>query len=368
VTITFLGKDDNVNPTGCTGQTVADAAGNFMFTNLPAACTGRQLVRYDGLTATNPPGNYAGVDLVYDIVAGQVTTSPVLVHLPRIDDKETVMVQQNAPTDPTFQFRSIPGLSLTVYAGTTFKLVNGSQPNPFPLTAVQVPVDRLPDAKPPNPQMMMVFIVAFQPANAEASQPVAVYYPNTINTPPGTNMVLMTLDPTKGTMVPYGTGTVATNGTQVIPDPDPAHPGHRFGLVHFDWHGQMPSPPPGNNPGPPDGGVCPIGRKPIDPASGIEILTETDVTITGPRGNLLIQRIYRTLSDELGPFGIGTSHNYGYRLDTNNPQGSTIINLIMPDGNRFPLEAVSKLKECQEKCDLHGGKRAVADEIHSALH
>jgi PKD repeat protein len=212
VTVKFLGKDDNGNPTGCSGQTVSDAAGNFMFTNLPPECTGRQLIRYDGLTATAPPGDYAGVDLVYDIVTNQVTTSPVLVHLPRIDDKETVPVQQNAPTDQIFHFTTIPGLSVTVYAGTTFTLVDGTQPNPFPLTAIQVPVDRLPDAKPPNPQMMMVFIVAFQPANAEASQPVAVYFPNTINTPPGINMVLMTLDPTKGQMAPYGTGTVPRTG------------------------------------------------------------------------------------------------------------------------------------------------------------
>ena len=30
-------------------------------------------------------------------------------------------------------------------------------------------------------------------------------------------------------------------------------------------------------------------------------------------------------------------------------------------------EAVSKLKKCQGKCDFHGGKRAVADEIRAAL-
>jgi hypothetical protein len=38
-------------------------AGNFSFTNLPPECTGGQLVRYDGLTVTSPPGQYAGVDL-----------------------------------------------------------------------------------------------------------------------------------------------------------------------------------------------------------------------------------------------------------------------------------------------------------------
>ena len=232
VTITFVGKNSNGNPTNCSSQTVSDAAGNFSFTDLAAGCVGEQLIRYDGLTATAPAGRYAGVDLVYNIVANQVTASPVLVHLPRIDDKETVMVQQNASEDQTFDFKTVPGLSVTVYAGTKFTLVDGTQPNPFPLTAAQVAVDRLPDAKPPAPGMVMVFIVAFQPANATASQPVAVYFPNTINTRPGTNMVLMTLDPTKGSMVPYGTGTVANDGSNVIPDLDPAHPGKRFGLVH----------------------------------------------------------------------------------------------------------------------------------------
>ena len=174
VTVKFVGKNSNGNPNNCSSETVSDAAGNFSFTDLPAGCVGEQLIRYDGLTATSPAGRYAGVDLVYNIVANQVTVSPVLVHLPRIDDKETVMVQQNASEDQTFDVQYGPGLSVTVYAGTKFTLVDGTQPNPFPLTAVQVAVDRLPDAKPPAPGMVMVFIVAFQPANATASQPVAV--------------------------------------------------------------------------------------------------------------------------------------------------------------------------------------------------
>jgi len=332
VTIKFTGKNSSGNPTACSAQTVSDAAGNFAFTDLPVGCTGEQLIRYDGLTATSPPGDYAGVDLVYNIVANQVTASPVLVHLPRIDDKETVMVQQNASADQTFVFRTVPGLSVTVYAGTRLSLVDGTQPNPFPFTAVQVPIDRLPDAKPPNPQMVMVFIVAFQPANATASQPVAVYFPNTINTPPGTNMVLMTLDPTKGSMVPYGTGTVANDGSQVIPDLDPAHPGRRYGLVHFDWHGQMPPPPPIRRS--PDGPCGPKEGKPVDLSSGVEVITETDIAINGGRGRIEVERTYRTLSTLPGPFGIGSSHNYGFRLNTTAPQNSATLNLIMPDSNQ----------------------------------
>ena len=245
VTITFLGKDSHGNPTACAGQTVSDAAGNFAFTNLPDGCVGEQLVRYNGTTATSPPGQHAGVDLIYTIVAHQVVVSPVLVHLPHIEGRETVMVKQNAGTDQVFTFQTIPFLSVTVYAGTTLTLADGTHPDPFPLTAVQVPVDRLPEEFSPSaqsPSSLLGFIVAFQPANAVASQPVAVTFPNTFNTPPGPTVQLFTLDPTRGQMVPYGSAIVSNDGTQIVPNPDPAHPGHNYGLVHFDWHG--PSAPP----------------------------------------------------------------------------------------------------------------------------
>ena len=267
VTVKLLGLDGSGNNTGCSGQTVSDDAGNFSLTNLPENCTGPQLIGYDGSTATHPEGKYAGVNLVYKLTSKHVLVSPVLVHLPRIDDKETVQVQQNAPNDQYFTFQSIPGLLVTVYAGTTFKLEDDTQPDPFPLTAIHVPVDRLPDPMPVS-GTITPFIVAFQPANAVASQSVAVNFPNTLGTAPGVSVPLMTLDPTRGSMVPYGTGTVANDGMRIVPDPDPDHPGHAYGLVHFDWHGQTLQPPPTKSPSP--GGCggcgCPGGDDP--PTSG----------------------------------------------------------------------------------------------------
>ena len=242
VQVTFLGQDGSGKSTGANATTVSDASGNFTFTNLPANYVGNQLIKYDGLTATSPPGKYAGVDLTYTLVANKVTTSPVLINLPRLDTAETVMVPQNASTDQTFTFKTIPNLSVTVYAHTTITLPDGTQPNPFPLVAIEVPVDRLPDVMPAMQSGVAGFIVAFQPANTVSSQPVAVTFPNTLMTPAGTDVPLSTLDPTKGYMVQYGTGVVSPNGTQIIPDSDPVHPGHQYGLVHFDWHG--PSTPP----------------------------------------------------------------------------------------------------------------------------
>ncbi|HEY1525241.1 MAG TPA: RHS repeat-associated core domain-containing protein [Candidatus Angelobacter sp.] len=330
--VKFLGVDDAGNPTGCSGKTAADAAGNFIFTNLPDACTGRQLVWYIGTTALDREV-YAGVNLAYTIIKGQAT-GPELVHLPRIDNAETVMVKQNAPADQIFGFKTMPGISVTVYAGTVFTLPSGQQPDPFPFTGVEVPVDRLPDAPVDGPGTLRAFIVAFQPDNTASNQPVAVSFPNFINTPPGVNMELDTLDPVVGDLVKYGTGTVSADATQVVPDLDPAHPGHRFGIQHFDWHGPMSPAPNDINPSPdPDN---PDEGDPVDTASGLFVMSKTDIIFGGARGIVTLVRTYRTLAGTPGPFGVGTSHNYSYQLNTFNfIQGQGFITLIMPDGNQF---------------------------------
>lgn len=335
VTVKFLGVDDKGNSTGCSGQTTSDAGGNFLLTNLPQACIGPQLISYNGLTATSPPGKYAGVNLSYTLTSGQVTTSPVLIHLPRIDNAETVQVQQKSPTDQVFSFQTIPGLSVTVYAGTTFSLDDGSQPTPFPLVGIQIPIDELPDQIPTS-GMLTTFIVAFQPANAVASQPVAVTFPNPLSYAPGTTATLVTLDPTHGYMVPYGTGTVSSDGTVFVPNADPANPGHNYGLVHFDWHGPTAGNPP-NGVNPSTQCPCPTAGKPVDLSSGIEVVRATDITLNGSRGSISLERTYRTLTTNPGPFGIGTGHNYGYELYATSAQ----ILLAMPDGNQVPFAAQS---------------------------
>jgi RHS repeat-associated protein len=352
VTVSFLGVDDKNNMTGCNAQTRSDAGGNFQLTNLPAACTGPQLVSYNGLTATSPPGTYAGVNLSYTLASGGVTTPPVLIHLPRIDNAETVQVQQNSSNNQVFTFSTIPGLEVTVYAGTQLSLDDGSQPNPFPLVAITIPLDRLPDSI-ASSGMLMPFIVAFQPANAVANQPVAVDFPNPLSTAPGTAAVVATLDPTRGYMVPYGTATVSNDGQHFIADADPSHPGHRYGLIHFDWHGPMPNPPNGINPSPsnptspptpsPGCPACegtdpgsPTSGKPVDLGSGVLEYSSTDLAIQGGRGSISIMRVFRSLSSNSGPFGIGTGHNYSYVLGTfAYLQGQGVLYLVMPDGNQF---------------------------------
>jgi RHS repeat-associated protein len=336
VTITMLGKNGNGGNTGCSGTARSDAAGNFALQNLPNSCTGMQLIGFDGLTATAPSGRYAGVNLVFTLTSGQVTASPVLVHLPRIDDAETFQVSQNAAADQTFTFQTIPGLIATVYAGTTLTMPDGSTPNPFPLSANYIPPDRLPDAKPPVSTMINAFFVSFHPTNGRASRPVAVTYPNSLNTRPGTIISLMTLDPTLGKMLPYGTGRVSSDGRLIVPDVNPATPGRRYGISNFDWHGGPPPPPPTPTVAPSPAPKQTEGG-PVDLATGVEIFSVTDLRIRGARGSIEASRTYGTFRNFAGPYGNGTSHNYDYRINTASPNTAAQIVVIPPEGTPLPF-------------------------------
>jgi RHS repeat-associated protein len=333
LTVRMMGVNQNGVSTGCTGTATTDGSGNFMLGGLSASCAGGQLVQYDPSTVTSPPGTYSGVTLSYSLTSGQVTTPGIIVHLPRVNNAETFSIQQNASVDQTFTSSSIPGVTITVYAGTTFTLANGTQPNPFLLSVVEIPIDRLPDAMPPDPTQDPVFAMSIEPFNSSSSQPIAVTYPNRSKMPPGTSMPLTSLNPTLGMMVNYGTATVSANGAQIIPDLDSAHTGHRFGISHFDWHLPEPGPNPRN---PCSGSDCSKGGDPVDLASGLLSFTKTDMVLGGARGQVAIIRTFRGATTNAGPFGIGTNHNYGYLLDMTNVGGG-LINLIMPDGNQFPF-------------------------------
>ena len=78
---------------------------------------------------------------------------------------------------------------------------------------------------------------------------------------------------------------------------------------------------------------------PVDLFSGAMLLNDTDMSISGSRGSISVVRTYRSLTTVGGPFGVGTNHNYNYGLDTAFPTLAATINMIMPDGNRFPFAA-----------------------------
>lgn len=343
VIVSFSGLDELGNATGCSASTIADAAGNFTFTNLPAECLGHQVVHFDaGTNVTNLPGLYAQVDQQYLVTQDQIATPPVAVHLPRLDTSESIQIIQNHTEDQHFIFSFIPNFEITVYAGTTFTLPDGTKPDPFTLYAVELEADRMPGQTPQTGDKVIPKVIALQPDGTAISQQMPVIYPNPINELPGSQLPLLALNPLQGMLMPYGTGTVSPNGQQIIPDPDPSNPGQQYGLRYLDWFAAAFTPTAGNN------SVNPVARpnnscgglsthEPIDYATGLEIITNVDLRIACNRGGILIERVFRSLSTNNGPFGLGTSHNYGYRLDTATPQNVELVNLVLPNGALVPL-------------------------------
>src|SRR5580704_2329756 len=311
VTVSFTGTNYTGAQTGCTGSTTTDAGGNFVLNGLSSSCTGSQMIQYDPSTVTSPPGKYSGVTLSYVLTPAQVTTPGLIIHLPNVTNAETFTVSQNSSSTQTFVSQSIPGVTITIYPGTTFSLADGTQPDPFLLSVVEIPYNQVPDYMPPNPTEDPVFAMSIEPFNSSSSQPVAVSFPNRKNSPPGTDMPLTSLNPTLGMMVNYGTGAVSPDMTQVIPDPDPANPGHLYGISHFDWHFPLPAPGPIN---PSPDSDCPCAGDPVDLGSGLLVETKTDIAFGSARGQIAFTRTYREMATSAGPLGIGTNHNYNVSL------------------------------------------------------
>jgi RHS repeat-associated protein len=333
VTVSFTGTNYTGGKTDCTGSATTDAGGNFVLNGLSSSCTGSQMIQYDPSTVTAPPGKYSGVTLSYVLTPGQVTTPGLIVHLPNVTNAETFLVSQSSSSNQTFVSQSIPGVTFTIYAGTTLSLADGAQPNPFPLSIIEIPYNQVPDFMPPDPTQSPVFAMSIEPDDSSSSLPIAITYPNRSNTPPGTDLPLTSLNPTMGMMVNYGTGSVSPNGTQIIPDSDPAHPGHLYGVSNFDWFFFLPPPPNNTNPSPDPN--CPCAGEPVDSSSGILTETNTDIAFGTARAQVAVTRVFRSMNSSLGTFGRGSSNNYNYTLNLSYLAGQ--ITLIMPDGNQFPF-------------------------------
>ncbi len=349
VTVQFLGKNEQGAPNGCSmPPLLTDAGGNFAFVDVPSACTGPQLVGFDGVTESGEL--YTPVNLRFDIQAGVINHTPGLIHLTAIYDAETVLVRQNWSSDQIFTFQTIPGLKLQVYAGTIFTNPDGSTPDPFPLSALRIPIDRPPGDKTFPVGQIMPFLLSLQPEGSSASQPVAVDYPNTVDGPPGSVVTLLTLDPRVGMMVSYGTGTISADGLSIIADPNPTTPGRRYGLTHFDWHGPITPDVPAAGRGPTghENGAVLTGAcaaegscncqtlNSVEYATGAEETNDVDAVVTGTLLPIALVRTYRSdLASFTGPFGLGTSHNFSYTVLAGANSSQAKIEVASPNGSRL---------------------------------
>jgi RHS repeat-associated protein len=313
-----------------------DAAGNFL---VSLSVAGPQVFLIDGSTANTPTVTYPTIPLTVNIQAGVVNTlgySPHLMAHPRgqtipiLAGQETVL----APAE-------IPGLEVRIPAGTTIIGWDG-QPN-TEIGVIAVPADR--SGAPPIPAGQFsktIYAYTFgKVGGGTPSQPVPITYPNDLDALPGEQVDLYFYDEAPdGTRpnvwVKYGTGTVSSDGTKIVPDTDPST-GKAYGVPRFCCGYNRPArrfPPADRNRGPYDAPTK--GGEPVDLQTGLFILDKTDLVLPGIIP-LTITRTYRTNSSSAGPFGIGTSWNYDLFL-TPPPNGSPDqLRLLMPGGSDNPF-------------------------------
>ena len=299
--------------------TLTDAGGNFV---LQAPPPGPNMLLVDGRTASTPTAQYPPVEVQINVASSGPTRVPFVLYLPVLDTAHPVTLPLDAGGFTTTEVQAttplIPGLVVTIPAGTK---ITGPDGNPVSqITITPVPVDRTPMPFPPGVSPPMLFTI--QPGGAVPSQPLPITFPNVQQDAPSTQVNLWFFDLAAGNWQTWGTGTVSADGTQIVSDPG-------YGLPRFAWHFSAA-----------DRSLSDYVRsrharvnEPVDLPTGRFIVEKTDLVLPG-RLPIEIRRTYRSENPFPGLLGIGwTLDRYESRIFQS---GSQLL-LRLPDLSRYPF-------------------------------
>lgn len=312
-------------------QVSTDDGGNFLLQNPPAGVG--QLLFIDGGPASTPTHNFPIIPYKITIVAGQNNSLGFIAYLHF--QKTTGLVDiSNSTVERIVTDPEIPGFQMTLPVGATITGWDG-QPN-NQISIRRVPLDRVP--LPPLPADLvapMVYMDYFgKPGGGTPSEPIPITAPNDLEADPGTQVELWFYDEAPDGSRPnqwaqYGTGTVSSDGSQIIPDINPAT-GKPYGQPRFCCGAFVVARRATENP-PGAHGNGTKGGDPVDLSTGLFILQKTDLVLPG-RFPVTFARFYRPNAPDRGPFGVGASHTYQVRLVM--LPTTTARTLLMPDGAR----------------------------------
>ncbi|MGH9783994.1 MAG: DUF6531 domain-containing protein, partial [Terriglobia bacterium] len=328
-------------------QVPTDDGGNFLMQNPPVGVD--QLFFIDGGPASTPGRNLPIIPYKVTILAGQAN---ILGFIPKLHfQKTTGLVDiSNSAVQRTVTDPELPGFMMTIPAGATITGWDG-QPN-TQISIRRVPIDRTPLPPLPGDRVSPTVYMDYfgKQGGGTPSEPIPITFPNDLDMPPGTQVELWFYDEAPDGSRPnqwaqYGTGTVSADGSQVIPDTNPAT-GKPFGQPRFCCGAArlamlllqmrpildlLGGPSSGRN----------RGGDPVDLATGLFIMEKTDLTLPG-RLPIVVTRTYRTNGAAAGPFGPGTSHTYHVLLLIQND----LRTLVLPGGLRlaFPKQADGKFR------------------------
>src|SRR5439155_34391 len=278
--------------------------------------------------ASRPNKQYGFFEYGLALASGQTTVLPFTVWMPRLDLAHQVRIASPTVGETVITTPYIAGLELHLPHATTIRGEDGRPVTQLGITPI--PVDRPPFPLATNVEVPVYFTI--QPGSAYVG--TAGYgastgttggwlvYPNYQGGVSGQRVQFFHYDPDDKGWYVYGLGTVATNGTQVVPDPST-----RF----YEFTGAMINS--GNSPA--ADGNTPAGptvSDPVDPSTGVFVMHKTDLYLADAIP-LMLPRTYNSGDNLPRPFGRGMTHPYAMFLWSalQYEQGD----LVLPEGGKI---------------------------------
>ena len=306
-------------------EALTDDTGRFL---LAGVRTGRAKLLIDGRTASARGLTYGLFAVAVEIAPGTTTALAYTIWMPRIDTVHAVTIPAYTSTQVKVTTPRIPGLELWLPSHAGVRDHEGRPATEISITPI--PPDRPPFPLPQGVETPAYFTV--QPGEGyvygASGQGARLVYPNFSGRRQalaGTRFNFWSYDPdAKGWHV-YGLGTVAEDGLQVHPDPK---------VEIYEFTGAMAQLlDPGASP------HGPYGADPVDLATGMFVLRQTDLVLPDIVP-VVLRRTYRSGDTISRAFGVGGNHPYDiFLVGTSNPW--TYLDLILEDGTRLHYPRVS---------------------------
>lgn len=304
------------------GSTRSDRTGRFLLT-MKAAVNGRRVLQIEGETASSPGRSYGFFEYGMTVIGAQTNVLPFTIWMPKLDTAHAVTIPSPTTKEVVVTTPKIPGLELHIPPATVIVGEDGK-----PVTRVSItpiPVDRPPFPLAKNVIVPVYFTVqpggAYVRTGGTGPKGAQLVYPNYRHDPAGQRLQFYHYDPDVKDWYVYGMGTVAPDGGQVKPDPATRLYAFTGAMINDG------TPTPGN--GKPPG--APTRADPVDPATGIFVMSKTDLYLPDVIP-LALTRTYNSGDGYARPAGRSMTHQYAMFLHSELQYQQ--VDLILPEGGK----------------------------------